>query len=179
MVCSFSFHHSIILTIGRLPFLGSGGFGQLGLAASRSLISKLRSVTSKRIRFVSKVSALGSSLRPLLYTPLILAHSVGFCPNNFKNPPLNICPFPRFLFVVVLSAPLVRLPFVLSSCLYFLHCRHVFFCNLRAYCGLLKTISIFGSFSIAFYYIVVAATTSLIGGAGGFMLFDQFFADLL
>jgi hypothetical protein len=116
----------MMLTIGHLPFIGSGGFGQLGLVASRSLISKLRSVTSKRIRFISKISILESSVRHLVYTPVMLAHSVGFCPNGFKNPTLNLCPFPRFIFVVVLPAPLVWLPFFLSSCVYFLH-HHCFF----------------------------------------------------
>jgi hypothetical protein len=48
---------------------------------------------------------------------------------------------------------------------------------LRAYYWLIKTVSIFGSFSIGLCCIVVALTTSLTGGTGEFMLFDQFVAD--
>jgi hypothetical protein len=128
---SFSFHRSIILTISHLQFLCSGGFRQLGLPASHSVISKPRSVTSKPICFVSKVSALDSSVRRLFGTPLMLARSVGFCPNSFKNSPLNLCPFPRFFCVVVLPALLVQLPFLLSLSLYFLHHHCFFFFYLR------------------------------------------------
>jgi hypothetical protein len=115
-----------MLTLSCLPFLGLGGFGQLGLAASRSLICKPGSVTSKRIRFVSKVLALDSSVRRLVCTPLMLVQSVGFCLNGFKKPPLNLCTFPRLVFVVGRPGRLVRLLRLISSCLCFLH-RHRFF----------------------------------------------------
>jgi hypothetical protein len=120
IIRSFSFHLSIILAICCLTFLGSGGFGQLGLAASCSLISKPRSVTSKWICFVSKVSALDSLVQPLFYTPRMLTRLVEFCPNGFKYPTLNLCPFPRLVFDVVLPALLVRLPFLFFSSVYFL-----------------------------------------------------------
>jgi hypothetical protein len=41
IICSISFHRSIILTISYPPFVGLAGLGQLCLAASHSLISKL------------------------------------------------------------------------------------------------------------------------------------------
>jgi hypothetical protein len=126
-ICSSLFHRRIILTIGRHPFIGSAGLGQLGLAASRSLISKPASVMSKQIRCLSQVSALASSVQYRFGTLLMLARSVGFCPNGFKNPPLNLYPFPRFVFLVVVPALLFRLPFLLSSGRYFLHHHHFFF----------------------------------------------------
>jgi hypothetical protein len=132
IIRSYSFHGSIILTLGRIPFLGSEGLELLGFTASRSLISKPGSVTSKRIRFVSEVSALASSVWHLFFTPLMRARSVGFCPNGFKNPPLNLYPLPRLIFVVVLSALLIRRPFLVSSCLYFLHCGRFFLFNFES-----------------------------------------------
>jgi hypothetical protein len=125
-ICSFSFHRSMILTIGRLPYLGSGGFGQLGLAAPCSLISNPRSVMYKRIHFVSKISVCDSSVRYYFCNSRMLPRSVVFCPHSFKNSPLNLCRFSRFVVPVVHRAPLIWLPFLLSSCLHFL-CSHRFF----------------------------------------------------
>jgi hypothetical protein len=115
IIHSFVSHHSIILSIGHLPFLGSGGFAQRGLAASGSLISKPGSVMSKRIHFISKISALDSSVVCLCCTAPILARSLGFFHHGFNNPPLKLCLFPRFIFLIVLPAVLVWLQFVLSS----------------------------------------------------------------
>jgi hypothetical protein len=86
--------------------------------------------------------------------------------------------FPRLVYLVLFPALLLRLQFFLSSSLSFLFILIVSFAFiLRGYYGLLKTVSIFGGFSISACFIMFASTASPIGGADGLMHLDQFFAD--
>jgi hypothetical protein len=112
--------------IGQLPVLSSGAFGQLGSVASRSEISKPASVTTKQLHCLFKPSLLDILVRHHVYAMLILAHSVDFWPNGFKNPLLNLCQLPRFVFLSSLTATLIWLLFLLPLWLEFLH-HHPFF----------------------------------------------------
>jgi hypothetical protein len=90
-ICSSSLFSKAILTIYLLPFLVSGSFGPLGLAATCEVLSFKARDDSRvcRILLISDSTALGS-LAEDLFTPLIITSqtrgSLGGSENILSSP---------------------------------------------------------------------------------------------
>jgi hypothetical protein len=126
IICSISFHRSIILTIGRLIFLGFGGLWAAWLTglAFPNIQARIHYVYTDSLCIQGLSTGF---LSPVTFLYLLMfAHLGGFCATSVKNHSLNRCPFPRLVFLVIVLVLLVWLPVLLSSTLFFL-CSHPFF----------------------------------------------------
>jgi hypothetical protein len=132
---------------------------------------------SNHISILSMVSIVNNLVLYHFCTLRTLGCLLGSYATSIKNLPLHLCPVPEsfFSFIFWLSSYGCYVCFVpiLTSIVIII----LFSVILRPSSRFLKTISVFGSFSIPFYCIVVASTISPTASPRGYMVLDQFLAD--